>query len=534
MTIKRYLFLLFSALILTIAVTQVTLLYMFKESIDHEIDRRSRDFADMIVNFAVENLDSSETLVQPLTAKEDVIFVKKEVRPKSPDIVVIEVEQQTDDRRIETAYEVPVAIIKEQQKLKQAIAKLPQEAQNLILELSAKFNKTKARKIRGENRKYEVKIFKPRSSHRHVVKQRLKNQIDKFKTDKHYRLDTQVKNDGIVERKRAWLSSHDGYHRIGLINKMFNVIFLVILVTTLIALVLVFWLSRKFSKPLQQLSTGFKKLEQGEFGVKVTPKGVEEVKQTIERFNAMSDQLVKLAEAEHKLMQQNHLAELSDVSKGIAHALRNPMHTIGLAIEQLTQDEVPEPLKQKLFAKIQSKISQLDKNIKALLTVTSGEIDRNSKLQLLALVNDIVLELKQSHQLQDTKLLIAINVPDHLTVTGSEKELRSVLHTLVFNAYEACLESHVSPIELTIDAKQVEDRLNIDIVDNGSGISDKIMDRMFEPHNSSKSEGAGMGLYISKRIVELYYEGKLSIDNNDGNRGDVGVTAHLELATKLD
>lgn len=534
MTIKRYLFLLFSALILTIATTQVALLYMFKENIDDEVDKRGRDFADVLVNFAVENLDTNDAEGMQTKVKDEVILVKKEPVAKKLEFVVIEVEQQSKGHRIETAYEVPVVVIREQQKLKQAITELPPEAQSLVLELSEKFARSKARRIKGENRKFEVKIFKPRNSQRHVVKQRLRDQINKFKSDKHYRIDRNTKNDGIVERKRAWLTSHKSHHKVDLINKMFNVIFLVIIVTTLFALLLVFWLSRKFSQPLQQLSNGFKKLEQGEFGIKVDPKGVEEVKQTIERFNTMSDQLVKLAEAEHKLMQQTHLTELSDVSKGIAHALRNPMHTIGLAVEQLSQGGLPEPLQQRLYDKIQTKISQLDKNIKALLTVTSGEIDRDNHLVILAVINDIVLELKQSHQLVDTALLVDVNVSEELSIIGSEKELRSVLHTLIFNAYEACLESAISPIELIIDAHQANDTIHIDIIDNGCGISEKVMKRMFEPHNSSKSEGAGMGLYISKRIVELYYDGKLTIKNNNTEQARSGVTAHVELTRKSD
>lgn len=514
---------------------QVGLLYMFKESIDDEIDKRGRDFADMLVNFAVENLDNNENIeAKPKPGEDNIIIVKKETLTKTMDFVVIEVEQGAKDHRLETAYDIPLAVIQDKEKLERAIAELPVEAQKLVLKLSDKFNRTKARRIKGENKRFEVKIFKPRSSQRHIVKQRLKSQINKFNADKHYKLDTQVKSDGVVERKKSWLSSHRGHHRTDLINKMFNVIFFVILVTTLFALILVFWLSRKFSRPLQALSLGFKKLEQGEFGIKVEPKGVEEVKQTIERFNAMSDQLVKLAEAEHKLMQQNHLTELSDVSKGIAHALRNPMHTIGLAVEQLAQGELPEPLKHKLFDKIQSKINQLDKNIKALLTVTSGEIDRDEALVLLAVINDIVLELKQSHQLSDTALLIDVNVADSILVYGSEKELRSVLHTLLFNAYEACLSSQFSPIELIIDAQQNDNKVHIDIIDNGCGVSDKVMSRMFEPHNSSKSEGAGMGLYISKRIVELYYDGELSINNNNNKENDRGATAHLVLTCQSD
>ena len=313
---------------------------------------------------------------------------------------------------------------------------------------------------------------------------------------------------------------------------MFNAIFILIIVTTIVALLLVFWLSRKFSEPLQQLSDGFKKLENGEFGVKVKPQGVEEIKQTISRFNTMSDQLVKLAEAEHKLMQQTQLTELSDVSKGIAHALRNPMHTIGLAIEQLSQEDVPESLKQKLFAKVQSKLAQLDKNIKALLTVTSGEIDREQQVQLLSVLQDIVLELKQSHQLSDIDLNVSLDVSSEIQLLGSDKELRSVLHTIVFNAYEACLEDNNTDIQIEIKAEPDAEKVTLSIQDNGTGIDEKIMERMFEPHNSSKAEGAGMGLYISKRIVELYYGGRLTIDNYLIDERISGAIAQIEFNTK--
>jgi len=532
MTIKRYLFILFSTLILTIAITQIVLLYVFKANIEDEIDKRGRDFADMLVNFAVENLDSPE---QKDSSENELIVIQQDLKKRNLDFVIIEVEQEFDEQRVETAFEVPVEIITQEHKLKEAVAELPANAQHLIFKLSKRFNKGNAKRIKGENDDFEVKIFKPRNSQRYLVKQRLKDQIDRFKSKQQFHTETEIRDGGVVHRRKV--EKHGHHHsntKASLINHMFNTIFFLIAVTTVIALLMVFWLSRKFSEPLQQLSKGFKDLEDGNFGVKIKPRGVEEIKQTIERFNTMSAQLVKLAEAEHKLMQQTHLTELSDVSKGIAHALRNPMHTIGLAIEQLSQDEISEPLKQKLLKKVQSKIAQLDKNIKALLTVTLGEIDRNSEVVVLSVVNDIILELRQSHQLVDRELRLNVEIADDLTIRASEKELRSVLHTLVFNSYEASLEDQNGSIEISIKAFSKDDQLTITISDKGIGIEDKVMERMFEPHNSSKSEGAGMGLYISKRIAELYYDGKLSIANDHNEDKVTGVTATLVLKNNIE
>ena len=531
MTIKRYLFLLFSTLILTVALIQVAMLYVFKAKIEEEVDRRGKNFADMIVNFAIENFETNEVQTQ---SHDDVIYIQQMPKVKFPKTAIIEIEQELSGQEIETTLELPLRLLSEDQELKLALVELPADAQTLVLEIVDKFNRTKARKVRGEYKNYSVKIFKPRHSHKHSVKKRLKAQIDKFRQNEDKLNNTQIIVNDQGKIKQTWVTKLNENRRAGrdgFLNYLFNGVILLIIITTAVALIMVFWLSKKFSHPLQQLSKGFKKLESGEFGVTVKPNGVQEIKQTIERFNLMSEQLVKLAEAEHKLMQQNHLTELSDISKGIAHALRNPMHTIGLAIEQLAQPDIAEPLKQKLINKIQNKISQLDKNIKALLTVTSGEIERDSKVNLASVVNDIVLELRQSHHLLDKQLELNINVDDTLTLVGSEKEVRTILHTLIFNAYEAGLDNDLSTIKIDLISQSVDDTLQIDVVDNAGGINPDIMQRMFEPHNSSKTEGAGMGLYISKRIAELYYNGSLSLNNQKTNEQITGTCAQLVLRT---
>jgi signal transduction histidine kinase len=293
------------------------------------------------------------------------------------------------------------------------------------------------------------------------------------------------------------------------------------------------------------LINGFKQLENGHFGIQVTPQGVSEINQTIQRFNTMSIQLAKLADAESKLQEQHHLTEISDVSKGIAHALRNPMHTIGLAIEQLQSNNLSEPVKQKLFAQIQSKIVQLDKNIKALLTITSDGLERVQTLSLSGLINDVVLELKQTHDSSKGKLKIDLELDDSIKILGAESEFRSILHTLLFNAYEA---SFISGPDLKTDqstaGKDPDDGLIhliiksynenelavISITDFGSGLSPDIQDRLFTAHCSTKAEGAGMGLYISKKLIELHYEGSLTVQNNTENDRVTGVTALCTIA----
>lgn len=511
MTIKRYLFLMFSTLVLSVAIIQVVMLVLFKSTIEKEVDRRGKVFADKIVNYAVQRFDDNEV---HSFSTEDIIYVEKQ-NTKAPKIVFVELEQEFEDKQVETTFEVPFKVLKNEQELRKVLAELPQEAQSLILKLANRYKKSKSRKIRGSSANYKVRIFKPRHSHKHSVKKRLLEEISRYK---HKQNDNNleghtvtVKDDGTVLKTREFKANNSSKNK--LLNYLFNAIIFMIVITTVISLILVFWLSKKFSHPLQKLSSGFKKLEQGEFGTKVSPTGVEEIKQTIERFNLMSDQLVKLAEAEHKLMQQTQLTELSDITKGIAHALRNPLHTIGLALEQLSQPNLPEELKAKLFTKVQNKIAQLDKNINALLTVTSGEIERSQKVDITLVTNDILLELKQSHHTSEPELKVSLDIEKDLNIVGSDKEIRTILHTLIFNAYEAAVGSQVNQIDIRVIATAANKGIEINITDNGGGLNADVEERMFAPHNSSKAEGAGMGLYISKRIAELYYNGDLTIQN---------------------
>ena len=96
-------------------------------------------------------------------------------------------------------------------------------------------------------------------------------------------------------------------------------------------------------------------------------------------------------------------------------------------------------------------------------------------------------------------------------IDGAESEIRSILHTLIINAAEACISSGIVNISAQISDGKL---LHISIVDNGTGMDKSINESLFQPHVSTKPEGAGMGLYIAKRIISLHYQGDIILTNN--------------------
>jgi len=109
--------------------------------------------------------------------------------------------------------------------------------------------------------------------------------------------------------------------------------------------------------------------------------------------------------------------------------------------------------------------------------------------------------------------------------------LDQVFLNILNNSKDAIIENrkYIDNPTVTIDVKEFCGVIRIEIADNGGGIDPKIIDRVFEPYFSTKfeSHGTGIGLYMSKMIVEGSMGGKLLLEN----RGKGRVVAIIELLT---
>ncbi len=172
---------------------------------------------------------------------------------------------------------------------------------------------------------------------------------------------------------------------------------------------------------------------------------------------------------------------------------------------------------------VQHKIVNIDKSIKALLTLTTTGISRNETIPVLAVIHDIILEYKST---VTKPITFDIQVEQDLSILGAESEIRSILHTLINNACEASVAKNIVSIKGHVSSGETV----LNIHNQGSGIDPQIQKELFNPHVSSKPEGAGMGLYIAKRLLTLHYEGNLTLSNRlDNNQQISGVCAEAHF-----
>lgn len=277
-----------------------------------------------------------------------------------------------------------------------------------------------------------------------------------------------------------------------------------------LGLLLTFGLAQRIARPLRDLAGAAAKIGAGAFGQTVPVAGVAEVRSTIETFNRMSLQLAELDAERDRLRALANLSELGEVGRGLAHSLRNPLNTLGLAIDTLAQEADPTAVAS-LRQRAREQIRRIDEALKGFLALGAGLAGASERIDVRELIEDLLLEASQR---ADGRVRFQMQLPAQaLLLKVQAQELRAALQALVVNALEASPDGAQVDIELSAVA---EDRAELRIGDRGAGLPAQVRERLFTAHLSTKPEGAGMGLFLAHRILRERYDGELTLHDRDG------------------
>lgn len=494
MSLRSYLFALIGSLIILLTITQLFLVYWIEQNLNKEVNVQARHISEQVLELAFKELDKDDN------NESKIKFISENI---SADGITVITEDDSGNRQV-------------------LFTKHPQADITKIIN-----KKVKTSELTKENNHVnDVEL--------HVIKKEFKTIVERiYQKDKQSQENELIQiHDVIVHPAQVvngqWIN---GLSPDSKTKQLLNNIQWVLILCCIIALIAAYWLSAQFNKPLALLSAGFKKLANGNYQHHVAEQGIQEMRLTIQHFNDMVKRLDQLTKAEQQHNEIQHLAELGEVSRGLAHSLRNPIHTIGLSIEQLNDDALTAQYREKLIKTIQNKIIHIDKNIKALLTLTTGRLNRDDKIPILAVVQDIMLEYKSCHGKPQK---FEIDISPELFIIGAESEVRSILHTLIINACESNNDGENSDNNenktVFIKIEENDKQIIVKVVDQGTGLAKNIEQSLFQPHISTKPEGAGMGLYIAKRIISLHYNGCVTLKNQYQEDGQIsGCAAHAEF-----
>lgn len=200
---------------------------------------------------------------------------------------------------------------------------------------------------------------------------------------------------------------------------------------------------------------------------------------------------------------QEHLAILGEAAATVAHELKNPVVTIGAHILKMQRNLAPDdPSLERLHMIFQEcqRVELLLKDMVHFARPITLELEPTDANALVKKVLDLVNPRAEKNRIQ-----LSANLDAELPrVATDQTRMTQVLYNLLLNAIQA------SPPEslVLITTGKRKTQVQIEVSDTGCGIPDDLRSKIFAPFFSTKKDGSGMGLAVSRRIVELH-QGKL-------------------------
>ena len=288
------------------------------------------------------------------------------------------------------------------------------------------------------------------------------------------------------------------------------------------ALLLGVAVAHRFTRPLRDLAAAARQVGEGELGL-AAPDAPGEVGEAIAAFNQMSARLRELDREASRLRASEQLSELGEVGRGLAHSLRNPLNALGLAVDELAR-QAGSPEAGETAEAARRQIRRVDAALRGFLALSAGDAAPTA-VELTAVARDVALESLQSRP-GGAAVPVDVEAPaGPLALRAVEAELRAALQSLVVNAVEASPPGGRVRVALRRQGGREGDAVVVSVEDEGPGIPDSVRARLFTPHVTTKSAGAGVGLYLAHRLATTRYGGDLRLEDRPGG----GTRATLRL-----
>lgn len=216
-----------------------------------------------------------------------------------------------------------------------------------------------------------------------------------------------------------------------------------------------------------------------------------------------------------QLINSEREAAWGEVARRLAHEIKNPLTPIQLSAERMAfklKDKLAledQFLLEKSTQTIITQVNAMKKMVNAFSQYARAPKLHLKKIDITALAEEVTF--LYSDYVRGVEVVL-LRPKKSLYVNGDEIRLRQLFHNLIKNAVEACQEDKENfDGKVIVDLQQKDtETLVLRVNDNGSGIDESLINRMFEPYVSTKEKGTGLGLSVVKKIVEEH-SGRIAI-----------------------
>jgi len=216
------------------------------------------------------------------------------------------------------------------------------------------------------------------------------------------------------------------------------------------------------------------------------------------------------------------VSTMGEMATGIAHELNQPlaaMATYSFAarrhLERLS-DETPHL--QNILEQLESQAIRAGEIVRRMRSFVNKSVSTQTAMSLNSLVNDVVSFVDPD--IRHADVLLELDLQDCSSIVSMDEiQIQQVLVNLIRNAIDAMDETPTDQRTVTVSTRACENNMvEISVSDSGKGLDAEDLDRVFEAFYSTKDQGMGMGLAISRSIIEDH-GGKLQVEANENGSG---------------
>jgi len=243
-------------------------------------------------------------------------------------------------------------------------------------------------------------------------------------------------------------------------------------------------------------------------------------------FTGIVRDLTEIKILQDRIIQTERLAALGQFVAEISHEIKNPLMMIGGFARQLANETDDDTSRSKLNI-IVSEVARLENLLTEFRDLYSPKSLDMQDLDINGLVREVYDFVRDDCSMKHIKVEFNPD-PGQLIVTGDRAKLKQVLLNLTKNAMEAMETGG----RLSLETRRKGERVEIAIADNGCGISEEHKDKIFSPFFTGKKKGSGLGLSVSKGIVEQHSHSTLTFESQKGKGTVFTLSMPLNLPAK--
>lgn len=347
------------------------------------------------------------------------------------------------------------------------------------------------------------------------------------------------------------LEKHQNHMKQIYLNNLF-LLLAILLASLLFSFILAKWLV----EPILSLNHAAKQVSSGDFSVKVKVKSNDEIAELSDTFNFMvnaikisnekmrlynqeleirvdtrtkeleslnkeldyrvKEEVLKRAQQEQMLIQQSRFAAMGEMIGNIAHQWRQPLNALGLLLQNVENAYEMDILNQEYIARTVEKGNRLTNSMSQTIDDFRNFFQPNRHSEKFAISTAVgnTLDMLRS-SLENNMIQVTQDIDESVYTEGFSSEFSQVLLNIINNARDALIEYNSDNRKLDIRVYKDEKYSYIEVTDNAGGIKQKIIEKIFDPYFTTKDEGkgTGIGLYMSKTIIENSMGGSLSVQN---------------------